>query len=76
MSLSGDIYGCETWTLNEQTTQRLIDTQRTTDRYILGKNERDRKTNEWIFAQTKLIETARKVKWRWICHIAIRTDGR
>jgi len=46
---------------------------------MLGITRRDRKTNEWIRAQTKVedvIKTAKKVKWRWAGHIARRTDGR
>ena len=46
---------------------------------MLGITRRDRKTNEWIRAQTKVedvIKTAKKMKWRWAGHIARRTDGR
>ena len=73
------MYGCETWTLNAQTTQRLRVTQRAMERCMLGITRRDRKRNEWIRAQTKVedvIKTAKKMKWRWAGHIARRTDGR
>jgi len=46
---------------------------------MLGITRRDRKTNEWIRAQTKVedvIKIAKKLKWRWVGHIARRTDGR
>jgi len=68
------IYGCETWTLNAQTTQRFRVTQRAMKRCMLGITRRDR-----IHAQTKvedIIKTAKKMKWRWADHIARRTDGR
>jgi len=46
---------------------------------MLGITRRDRKTNEWIRAQTKvedIIKTAKKMKWRWTGHIARRKDRR
>jgi len=73
------MHGCETRTLNTQTTQRLRVTQRAMERYMLGITSRDRKTNEWIRTQTKVedvIKTAKKMKWRWAGHIARRTYGR
>ena len=73
------IYGRETWTLNAQATQRLRVTQRAMERCMLGITRIDRKTNEWIRAQTRvedIIKTAKKMKWRWAGHIARRTDGR
>jgi len=72
------MYGCETWILNAQTTQRLRVTQRAMERCMLGITRRDRKTNEWTRAQTKVgdvIKTAKKLKWKWAGHIARRTDG-
>jgi len=36
------MYGCETWTLNAQTTQRLRVTQRAMERCMLGITRRDR----------------------------------
>jgi len=73
------MYGCETWTLNAQTTQRLRVTQRAMERCMLGITMRDRKTNEWICAQTKaeyIITVSKKMKWKWAGHIARRTDGK
>ena len=61
------MYGCETWTLNAQTIQRLRVTQRAMERCMLGITRRDRKTNEWIRAQTKVedtIKTTKQMKWR------------
>jgi len=46
---------------------------------MLRITRRDRKTNEWIRAQTKVedvFKTAKKVKWKWTGHISRRTDGR
>jgi len=39
------MYGCETWTLNAQTTLRLRVTQTSMERYMLGITRRDRKIN-------------------------------
>jgi len=39
------MYGCETWTLHEETGQRVRVPQRAMERCILGITRRDRKTN-------------------------------
>jgi len=71
--------GCKSWTLNAQTTKNLRVTQRAMERCTIGITRRDRKTNEWIRAQTKVedvIKKAKKMNWRWTGPIARRTDGR
>jgi len=70
------IYG---WTFNAETTQRLRVTQRAMERCMLGIARRDKKKNEWIRARTKIevvINTAKKLKWKWDVHIARRSDAR
>jgi len=59
--------------------KRLRVTQTTMERCMLGITMIDRKTNEWIRAQTKVedvIKSVKKLKREWAGHIARRTDGK
>lgn len=72
-------YGCETWSLNVRSIQKLRVAQRGMERCMLGITRRDRKRNEWVREQTKVrdvIDVVMRLKWKWAGHIARRTDGR
>jgi len=48
-------------------------------RFMIGITRMDRKTSEWIWAQTNIadiIKTTKRIKWSWACPIARRIDGR
>jgi len=72
-------YGCETWSLNVKSIQKLRVTQRAMERCMLGITRRDRKRNEWVRSQTKvqdIIEAVMRLKFKWAGHIVRRMDGR
>ncbi len=49
------------------------------ERKILGVTWEGRKTLHWVRSQTKcmdIIETIKKLKWKWAGHLARRTDNR
>lgn len=72
-------YGCETWTLKTDITNKLQVAQRSMERNMLGITRRDRKRITWIRQKTQVtdvIQRIRSLKWQWAGHIARRTDNR
>ena len=72
-------YGCETWTLNSKSIQKLNTTQRSMERQMLNITRYDKKRNIWIRNQTKVCDIMRWItskKWQWAGHIARRKDNR
>ena len=47
-------YGCETWTLNSKSIQKLNTTQRSMEKQTLDITRYDKKRNTWIRNQTKV----------------------
>ena len=72
-------YGSETWTLTAALENKLRVAQRKMERSILGISLIDKKTNKWIRDQTRVkdvIETVKRIKWRWAGHVARMQDNR
>ena len=72
-------YGAETWSLTNKLTSQLQVAQRSMKRAILNITQRDRKRNEWIREQTKVLDIiakAKSLKWEWAGHIGRMADNR
>src|ERR1700744_4182091 len=72
-------YGAETLTLTKASSNKLRVAQRAMERSVLGITLRDKKTNEWIRQQTKVVDVMARIaslKWNWADHIARMTDDR
>ena len=72
-------YGAETWSLTNKLTSQLQVAQRSMEKAILNITRRDRKRNEWIREQTKVLDImakAKSLKWEWAGHIGRMADNR
>ena len=72
-------YGCQTWSLNKQMTNKLKTAQRTMEKKLLGLKLQDKTLCSEIRKRTKIIniiEYTLKQKWKWVCHIAKMKDNR
>jgi endonuclease/exonuclease/phosphatase family metal-dependent hydrolase len=72
-------YGAETLTLTRASSNKLRVAQRAMERCMLGITLRDKKSNEWIRQQTKVVDVMQRIaslKWNWAGHIARTTDDR
>ena len=72
-------YGCQTWSLNKQMTNRLRTAQRAIKRKMLDLKLKDKITCSEIRKRTKIIdiiEYTLKQKWKWAGHIARLKDNR
>jgi hypothetical protein len=72
-------YGAETLTLTKASENKLRVAQRAMERSMLGISLRDKKTNQWIRQQTKIVDVMERIaslKWNWAGHIARMTDDR
>src|ERR1700744_6356930 len=72
-------YGAETLTLTKASSNKLRVAQRAMERSMLGITLRDKKTNEWIRQQKKVVDVMTRIsslKWNWAGHIARMTDDR
>ena len=72
-------YGAETLTLTKASSSKLRVAQRAMERSMLGITLRDKKTNEWIRQQTRVVDVMTRIaslKWNWAGHIARMTDDR
>ena len=72
-------YGAETLTLTKASENKLRVAQRAMERSMLGISLRDKKTNQWIRQQTKVVDVMERIsnlKWNWAGHIARTTDER
>ena len=72
-------YGAETLTLTKASENKLRVTQRAMERSMLGISLRDKKTNQWIRQQTKVVDVMERIaslKWNWAGHIARMSDER
>ena len=66
-------YGCQTWSLNKQTTNKLRTAQRAMERKMLGLKLKDKIPCSEII---DIIEYTLKQKWKWAGHIARLNDNR
>ena len=64
-------YGCQTWSLNKQMTNKLRTAQRAMERKMLDLKLQIRKRTKTI----DIIEYTLKQKWKWACHIAKIKDS-
>ena len=72
-------YGCQTWSLNKQITNKLRTAQRAIEREMLDLKLKDKITCSEIRKRTKIIdiiEYTLKQKWKWAGHIARLKDNR
>ena len=72
-------YGCQTWSLNKQMTNKLRAAQRAMERKILDLKLQDKIPCSEIRKRTKvtdIIEYTLKQKWKWAGHIAKMKDNR
>ena len=72
-------YGCQTWSLNKQTTNKLRTAQRAMERKMLDLKLKDKIPCSEIRKRTKfidIIEYTLKQKWKWAGHIARLEDNR
>ena len=72
-------YGCQTWSLNKQLTNKLRTAQRATERKMLALKLQDKIPCSGIRKRTKItdiMEYTLKEKWRWAAHIARMKDNR
>ena len=72
-------YGCQTWSLDKQLTNKLRTAQRAMEREMLGLKLQDKIPCSEIRKRTKIIdiiEYTMKQKWRWAGHRArIKDNG-
>ena len=72
-------YGCQTWSLNTQMTDKLRTAQRAMERKMLDLKLKDKIPCSEIRKRTKIIniiEYTLKQKWKWVGHIARLKDNR
>ena len=72
-------YGCQTWSLNKQTTNKLRTAQRAMERKMLDLKLQDKIPCSEIRKRTKIIDITEytlKEKWKWVGHIARMKDNR
>ena len=72
-------YGCQTWSLNKQMTNKLRTAQRAMERKMLDLKLKDKIPCAEIRKRTKIIdiiEHTLKQKWKWAGHIARLKDNR
>ena len=72
-------YGCQTWSLNKQMTNKLRTAQRAMERKMLDLKLKDKIPCAEIRKRTKIIdiiEYTLKQKWKWASHIARLKDNR
>ena len=72
-------YGCQTWSLNKQMTNKLRTAQRAMERKMLDLELKDKIPCSEIRKRTKIIdiiEYTLKQKWKWAGHIARLKDNR
>ena len=65
-------YGAETWSLTNKLASKLQVAQRSTERAMLNITRRDRKRNEWVREQTRVVDIiakAKSLKWEWAGHV-------
>lgn len=66
------MYGCQTWALTKNTTNKIANCQRAMERSILGIKRRDRMRNINIRKKTKVQDVTLKIKrlkWKWVGHM-------
>ena len=71
-------YGCQTWSLNKQTTNKLRTAQRAIERKMSDLKLKDKTPCSEIRRRTKIIdiiEYTLKQKWKWAGHIARLRDN-
>ena len=72
-------YGCQTWSLNKQTTNKLRTAEKAMERKMLDLKLEDKIPCSEIRKRTKIIdiiEYTLKQKWKWAGHIARSRDNR
>ena len=71
-------YGCQTWSLNKQMTNKLRTAQRAMERKMLDLKLKDKIPCSEIRKRTKIIDVIEyilKRKWKWAGHIARLKDN-
>ena len=72
-------YGCQTWSLNKQMTNKLRTAQRATERKMLDLKLQDKIPCSEIRKRTEIIDVIEYTlnqKWKWAGHIARIKDNR
>ena len=72
-------YSAETWSSTNKLASQLQVAQRSMERAMLNITRRDRKRNEWIQKQTKVLDIiakAKSLKWEWAGDIGRVADNR
>jgi Reverse transcriptase (RNA-dependent DNA polymerase) len=72
-------YGCQTWTMTENTKSKLAVAQRSMERSMMNVRRKDKIRNTTIRKATKVkdvVATARKLKWNWAGHLVRHSDER
>lgn len=72
-------YGCQTWTYDVKTRNKIQTTQRRMERSCLGLKLKDKVKNVDIRKKTKVCDAlsfSLKAKWRWAGHLARYQDDR
>lgn len=61
-------YGCETWTLKTDVTNKLQVAQASMEQSMIGITRRDSKRITWIKQKTQVIDVIQRIKslkWQW-----------
>ena len=72
-------YGCQTWTLTKDITNKIQICQRKMERKMLGIKLIDKIPNSTIREKTRvndILEVITKTKWKWAGHVARMNDNR
>jgi len=72
-------YVAETWTLTTEMEKKLSAAQHNMELNLLNITYKDRRTNNWVTEQTKVMDIMEIIinrKWTWAGHISRRTDNR
>ena len=54
------IYGCEIWSLSNFQLEKLVTTQKTMERIMVGVTLKDRKSTNWIWKTSSVIDIIKK----------------
>lgn len=66
------MYGCQTWSMSQKHTNKLVTCQRAMERSMLGVRKSDKLKSSSIRTKTKvvdIIQNIRRFKWRWAGHM-------
>ena len=72
-------YGAQTWSLTRAQTKRLVTTQRSMERSIMGIRKKDKIRSSWIRAKTcgkNVVKIIKKLKFNYAGHLARMAEDR